>query len=111
MRLLRLGPALHAVEDLARREQIEARLARHETAVRREDARDVDEVELRDPGVPERQLEARELLPRATDTLRQEDLPGHESRRQPLLFRHHRPPLPDMDSDVRGHQKTERRGV
>jgi hypothetical protein len=50
------------VEDLARLEELLALLRRDELAVRWEDRRDADEVELRDARAAERHLEARELL-------------------------------------------------
>src|SRR6266436_830142 len=80
VRLVRLGLAHHAEDHLAEAEILEPLRLWNDLAAGREDAADADQVEVGDPGVPQRHLEGVQLLLVAPHALGEEDLLGYEHR-------------------------------
>ena len=77
-RLVRRGRRNDGKDDLTRPEHSDALVPADQLAVRRPDGADSHEVVLRDPGLAERHLEARELLPVTPHPLGQERLAREE---------------------------------
>jgi len=78
VRLVRVLPRHHAVDDLSRHDQLLAFLAADLPAVRRENRADCHEVRLLDAGITQRELERRETVLVHADTVREEDGLRHE---------------------------------
>jgi hypothetical protein len=85
MRLARRGFRHNDERDLPRLEAFHPLLARQNAAIRREDARNADEIARGDAGGSERQLERRQLLTVLADAFGKEHLLGNESEHVTLL--------------------------